>query len=448
MSPALAMLVTLAHASTLLVGPHRTYRTVAAAVAAARSGDTVRVSAGVYHEHVTIDRRIVLLGDSGSVLDGDRTGTVLTIRARATVRGLTIRHSGREQFREDGGIVAFGADSLVIEDNRLEDVLFGVYLKECDAALVRSNAIVGKDLPVALRGDGIRLWSSHDGTVEGNDVERVRDVVIWFSNRAAVRDNVVRDSRYGLHYMYSNHNVFTGNSFTGNHVGAFIMYSDDIGFRDNVFADARGTTGRGLGFKDADHIFAEGNILVRNTIGLSMDNSPHSEGVTNVFRENVIAFNDVGVALLPSVHGNDFLKNDFRDNVVSVRVSGGGTALENRWHGNYWSAYAGFDANHDGRGDTPFVLERLSDDLLTRHEPLQLFALSPAVTALDILSRVFPLLAPEPVVIDSTPQLHPLAPAAGAPRRGHLIPAVALLAAGLAAARAARRWRRPSWRPA
>ncbi len=431
-------------AAQLTVGPGGHYASIREALAAARPGDTIRVAAGVYHEHPVVAQPVVLLGEPGAVIDGDRRGIVLTINAPAVVRGFTIRGSGSDQSREHAGILASRADGLVIEANRLEDVLFGVYLKQSHAALIRRNEIEGKNLALPLRGDGIRLWYSHDGRIEDNTLHRVRDVVIWFSNGTVVRGNRVSESRYGLHYMYSDRNLFEENAFIANHIGAFIMYSDDITFRRNVFADARGTAARGLGFKDADRITAEGNVLVKNTIGISIDNSPTSVGVENQFHNNVIAYNDIGVWLLPSVHSNRFEGNHFIDNVQPVGVSGGGTATKNRWHDNYWSEYAGFDADGDGHGDTPFVFERLSDDLMAKHEALQVFNLSLGVTALNTLSRVFPLLSPEPIVADSAPRTERAMDAGlGEGGRGRPGTAVVFLAVAVMAAAIVPRFRQP-----
>ncbi len=403
-SPLIAALL-LAAQTTITVGPTGQHRTIADAVNAASAGDTVVVSPGVYREQPVITRPITLLGQPGAVIDGGGQGIVLTIRAQATISGFVIRASGARQVEEHAGILAEGAPGVVIEDNVLEDVLFGIYLKQSHNPLIRRNTVRGKDIAVAQRGDGIRLWYSHGGVIVGNVVTRVRDLVIWFSDSTVASDNRVSDSRYGLHYMYSDHNRFERNEFIHNHVGAFLMYSTDIVFRDNVFADARGTTGRGLGFKDTDRVQAEHNVLVRNAIGIAIDNSPSTVGIVNLFEDNVIAFNDVGVSLLPSVHSNRFRGNAFLDNVRSVAVTGAGTAIANEWRGNYWTDYAGFDADRDRRGDTPFVYERFSDDLFAKHEALQLFDFGPSMATLNTLSKVFPLLQPKPIAIDSFPQL-------------------------------------------
>lgn len=432
----------LALQAALTVGPAGDHRTVTAALAAAAPGDTVRVAAGVYRERPVIDQLVVLLGEPGAVLDGGGDGTVLTVNATATIRGFVIRGSGRRQAAEHAGILASGAPGLVIEDNRLEDVLFGIYVKQSDRPVIRRNVVIGADVPVARRGDGIRLWYSRDGVIEHNRVRRVRDVVVWFSHRARARGNDVRESRYGLHYMYSNHGLFEDNKFVGNHVGAFLMYSTDITFRRNLLAEARGTTGRGLGFKDADRITAEKNALIRNAVGIFLDNSPHSVGATNHFRGNVVAWNDVGVSLLPSVHDNVFTENTFLDNLRPVAVTGGGTALANRWTGNYWSDYASFDTDGDGIGDRPYVYARLSGDLLARHDELAVFTLSPATAALDLVGRIFPLLEPQPVVVDSFPRLHQTTLARSAAGTGRPVSAVWFAAIAGAAAVFASRARR------
>lgn len=436
-------------AETLWVGPDGDHTTLSAAVAASSPGDTIRLAAGVYRERVVVPHPLVLLGEPGAVIDAGGEGTVLRMNdcPGSVVRGLTLRGSGRDVSREDSGLLARRCPGLVVEEIRVLDTLFGIYLKESREAVVRGNQIVGKELPVNRRGDGIRYWYSSGGRIEGNRLRRSRDVVIWFSDSLEVRDNVIRDGRYGLHYMYSDHNLFHGNRFEGNLVGAFLMYSAEIRFSGNVFAASKGASGMGLGLKDADDIQARNNVFVANAVGIYLDNSPRSTASRNLFRGNVLALNDVGISLLPSVRANAFLENDFRENVREVVVSGGGDALKNSWRGNFWSAYAGFDRDDDGVGDTPFVLSRLSDRLLTGHRALELFHLSPAAGALDVLARVLPFLEPRPVVVDSMPRLEMKpAPAVAAAETGAggggRLAAGALLILALAAGSGVARFRR------
>jgi len=389
------------------VSPEGPLRTISAAIAAAGAGDTVRVAAGVYPGSLEIDRPLTLLGEGRPVIDGGGSGHVIDARAAVTVRGFEIRGSGSRVDTEDAGIMVRDAPAR-IEDNVFEDVLYGVYLKAAPRSVVSGNHITGKPFPLPRRGDGIRLWRSSSSRVSGNRVERARDVVIYFSDSLEVADNTIVDGRYGLHYMYSHYNLIRGNRFERDEVGAFIMYSHDVTIQRNVFADSRGSTGMGLGLKDADRIHVADNLVWGNAVGIHLDNTPSDPAKWDLLEGNRIALNVVGVRLLPSVTGNRFIANDFVANERPVEAAGGvrdGFAAQNRFLSNHWSSYVGFDGDGDGTGDLPFVRARLADEILASHPRLGAFSGSPALDLLDVLTRFFPLLKPTPVVIDSAPRI-------------------------------------------
>lgn len=396
-------------ARTLRVSPTGPYTTIAEAVAEAAPGDTVRVATGVYRESVLVDRPLTLLGDGAPVIDGGGEGHVIEATAPITLRGFTIQNSGSRVETEDAGIMVRGARAI-IDRNEIVDTAYGIYLKEAPRSEVTRNRVKGRPLPPPRRGDGIRLWQSPGSQVSENRIERSRDVVIYFSDSLLVADNEVVDSRYGLHYMYSNSNRIVGNRFERNEVAAFLMYSRDVELESNVLVDSRGATGIGLGLKDADAITARGNVIASNAAGIHLDNSPSDARLENVFTDNVVVLNAVGVRILPSVTGNRFEGNDFVANDRPAEAAGGvrdGFADQNLFAGNHWSSYAGFDSDADGVGDTPFVRARLADEILTRHPALASLAGSPALDLLDALTRFFPLLAPTPVVVDAFPLTDP-----------------------------------------
>ena len=65
-----------------------------------------------------------------------------------------------------------------------------------------------------MRGDGIRLWYSHDNLIENNLVTDTRDMVAWYSHRNIYRGNEGRRSRYSIHFMFANDNIVENNRFT------------------------------------------------------------------------------------------------------------------------------------------------------------------------------------------------------------------------------------------
>lgn len=440
-------------AQALTVGPDSDFGTIAAAVATAKAGDTVTVAAGTYAERIRIGVPLTLLGEGWPVIDGGGEGHVIEASAPVHLEGFVIRGSGSAVEKEHAGVIVRDGPGTRIVRNRLEDVFYGVYLKGSPGSLVQGNVIEGKPFELPRRGDGIRLWYSSGTRVSENVVRTTRDVVIYFSDSLLVSDNVIEDGRYGLHYMYSNHNAFERNRFDGNKVGAFLMYSADIRLSENVFANSTGVTGMGLGMKDTDAVEASENLIVGNVIGIHLDNSPRSTTDRNTFIDNLLLANGAGVRLLPSVRGNSFEGNDFVNNRSPVILAGGAgpdVATRNRWADNYWGSYAGFDQDGNGTGDTPFVHARLADELLSRYPALGLFAMSPALGVLEMVGRFFPLLQPEPILIDSSPRIdsRQLARAAG-PQVGSR-PSIrqALLWITLAAATGGALWRVARRRPA
>lgn len=215
--------------------------------------------------------------------------------------------------------------------------------------------------------------------------------------------------------MYSNNNIFEDNIFTGNSVGGFLMYSGNIKFFRNVFAKNKGiASGYGIGFKDLDDVYAEDNLFIDNRVGIYMDNSPHLANSWNKLTKNIIAYNDIGISMMPSIERNTFHGNSFIENYEQVEVRGGGVLKGNKWNnktrGNYWSDYKGFDENNDGIGDTPYVSEKLFEQIIDRNKALRIFIYSPVTKAIELASEAFPVIKPKPKLKDNLPLLKPEIP--------------------------------------
>src|SRR5690606_17958104 len=133
-----------------------------------------------------------------------------------------------------------------------------------------------------------------------------------------------------------------------------------------------------------------------------------------VIEGNLFAYNDIGMEMLPSVRRNQIRDNSFTENEQQVAVSGGGQLEANEWtvggRGNYWSDYAGYDSDGDGLGELEYRAERLLDSLTGRSPELRLFLYSPVVNAVDFAARAFPLVRPQPILVDDIPQTVPLLP--------------------------------------
>lgn len=400
----------------LVVGPGHPFATIPEALAAAAPGQRVEVQGGRHQGPITIDVPVTLVGTGRPVIEGTGRGSVFSIRSPGvTLQGFVIRHSGDDLATEDAGIVAQDAAGVTLLENELDDVLFGIHLKNAPGARVERNTIQGKPLPPARRGDGIRLWYSAGSEIRGNAVLDTRDVILWFSPETLVRSNRISGGRYGIHLMYNDRTRVEANVLTGNSVGTFIMYSRGVDLRDNLFLENRGPSGYGLGLKDVDEMEARGNLFVGNRVGLYLDNSPRlGSPSTNRILRNLLAYNDVGLSSQPSVRNNLIQANTFLDNLQQVSARGGGTLEGNRWSqdglGNYWSDYIGYDADGDGVGDLAHRPASLLESLIDRKPELQFFRFSPAQQAVELAIRAFPILPSAPRLVDEAPLMEPIWP--------------------------------------
>jgi nitrous oxidase accessory protein len=408
-----------------------------AAINAAQPGDVIRVPGGAYSGNFLIEKPLTLEGIDWPVLDGQNQGNVIEINDApgVTIRGFVIRNSGARLEKENAGIAVDKSPRLTVENNRLENTLFGVYIKESEYSRIANNVIGAKDLDAPARGDGIRVWYSQNSEVVGNRVDKGRDVVLWYNNNSIIRDNVITNGRYGLHFMYCDDNLVENNYVSGNSVGAFLMYSRRLTLQHNVFSHNRGPSGYGIGLKDMDGVEATNNLFSSNRVGMYFDNSPWSVDVNQHFSHNAFVHNDIGLLFTPSVKRNYFSQNSFIDNLEQVALTGSGTFKDNFFTvdavGNFWSDYAGYDEGGDGIGDLAYESKSLFENMMDANPPLRMFQLSPAQQAVDLAARAFPIFQPKPKFVDEAPLMTPVQPAIILPESGSPWPIWAL-AGGLA----------------
>jgi len=381
----------LLQAGTLVVGSGEPFADIRQAVAAATTGDTIQVRSGTYTGNVVLDKTIDLEGVDWPVLRGSGSGSAVTVLAPGcSLRGFRIRHSGAMLVDEDSGVL-LKSDGNRVENNDLRDVLFGIYLFHSSHNSITGNTIYGrKELGSGERGGGIHIWYSADNNIQRNVIADMRDgMYLQNADRTTVRGNHVYDLRYGLHYMYSNDNVFEDNVFDHNVAGAAIMYSHNIQFRRNAFLHNRGFSSFGILFQDSQNCVAEQNFIVDNVVGIFMEALRDSR-----FERNLIASNDTSIEAFASAERNQFTRNNFIANLSPIMVIGRNSNMQwdARQQGNYWSEYSGYDLNGDGVGDVPFRIQNLFEHLQGNRPRLGIYLFSPAAQALAAAEQSFPLI--------------------------------------------------------
>lgn len=408
----------------------------------AAEGDVVILPAGEYRGPVRIDRRVILQGDPGAIVTGPGEGSVVTVLAPgAVVRGLTVRGSGTDLPALDSGIfVAKSASGAVVEGNRIEGNLYGIYLHGAEDSVARDNVITG--ISEGRRneaGNGISVWNAPGAQVLDNDISFGRDgIFVAASKRNRFSGNRFRDLRFAVHYMYTNDSEISGNISIGNSVGFAVMYSHRLIVENNI---SDGDRDHGFLFNYANGSRIEGNAvygrlqsaerwLGAGNRGQASEHGvpvsePASSGSTsgmrlgpekcvfiynanqNRFRGNHFEGCEIGIHFTAGSEGNEMSGNAFIRNRNQVKYVGtryldwskGG-------RGNYWSDNPAFDLNGDGLGDTAYRPNDLIDKVLWTAPQAKLLANSPAVQVIRWAQAQFPALLPGGVV-DSAPLMTP-----------------------------------------
>jgi nitrous oxidase accessory protein len=371
-------------------------------VDAAAPGATVIVEAGEYRGDLLVDRPVTLKGRGRPRLVGSGKGSVVRVRAAdVTIAGFDIDGLGGGDLGRDSSGIHVSAPRVAIRDCRIANALFGIYLREAHGAVVeacRVRGIPGKD--PGERGSGIHVWNTEGFRLEGNQIVDVRDgFYVQSSSHGTIANNVARDLRYGLHYMFSDDNVFEDNLFENGAAGAALMYSKRIAFRRNRFLHNRGFASVGLLFKACDDVVSEDNLIADNARGIFLEGS-----YRNVFRRNVVAESDAGIVLYDSCGHIRFEGNSFVSNMTPLVLVGRRT--DTVFDGNYWSDNEEPDLDGDGRSDRPYRLTSVFDHFRGNLTAADLLAQGFAGAALAAAERTFPVLEALPVQ-DRAPRVRP-----------------------------------------
>jgi len=371
---------------------------------AALAGATIRMPPGIYHGPAVISKPITLEGDGKVIIDAGGKGTVLTVKAdRVTLRGLTLRSSGDSHDQLDGGIMAEGSE-LLIENNVIEDVLFGISLHRTTNSVVRGNRIRSRPVDSADRGDGIRLWYSTRNRIEDNDIAQIRDITVTNATHNRFTGNTIRDSRRAFNFLFAQRSLVDRNHLERNSTGIIALNSDGLIIRNNRILHAMDASGAGVALKETSAALVIGNEIIHCAHGIMAD-SPMDPLNRIVFINNIVAHNITGVYFYGAKGGHIAIGNTFRSNLWPVVIIGDGDPLDDTWWGNYWDGYEGFDRDGDGTGDRPYDLLAYADRIWMETPMARFFRNSPVLELLDFLERLAPFSAPSLILRDTAPRM-------------------------------------------
>mgnify|MGYP000084724544 FL=1 len=382
---------------------------IAATLAQAADGDTLRLAPGTYIETITLDRPITLDGRGTAVIDGGGTGTVITVTGPGvTVSGLTVVGSGSDHETLDSGIkLTKTAKAPQVLNNTLRGNLYGIDIHGARNSLVAGNTVEGRqDRHMNARGNGIYVWNAPGSVVEDNSVRWGRDgIFVNSSKKNTFRNNTFRDLRFAVHYMYADNSEVSGNVSIGNHLGYAVMFSTRVRITDNVSLNDRD---HGIMMNYANKSVVTGNYVKDSAGKCTFLYNSHK----NDFSGNWFQGCDIGIHFTAGSGNNRMVENSFIGNRTQVKyVSSKWVEWSEAGRGNYWSDFAAYDVDGNGIADTPYRPNDSMDHVLWTQPAAKMLLGSPAVQLVRWSQAAFPALLPGGVM-DSHALMAPVKPAA------------------------------------
>lgn len=393
------------YGATIMVTPGGRYSTISTALAAAKAGDTIQISKGVYTEYgLKITVPLTLVGKPGAVIDGGGKGEVITVLAGGTtITGVTIQRAGVSYLRENAGVRLEGVANCSVTNNTFNANFFGVYCANSSGLTISGNRIKSDNTKETSSGNGIHLWKCRDVTISNNTVHGHRDGIYFeFVRHGEIHGNrSTGNLRYGLHFMFSDSCRYKKNYFSGNGAGVAVMYTSTVVMTDNIFERQWGPASYGLLLKDISDSRIEQNTIYYNTTGLYMEGCNRTTVTANRIERN-----GWGIKLMANSMNNVFTANAFLWN--SYDVSTNSRQSFNTFTKNYWSAYSGYDLNRDGTGDVPFHPVTLFSILTEQQGGAQILFRSFFAELLNAAERAFPSITPDALRDDTPLMKNPL----------------------------------------
>lgn len=338
-------------AYTFYIGTAHPEKKIKPAIESAKDGDTIFIDKGVYKEgNIVISKNLKIIGINNPVIDGDGRFEIFTVSAKNfVIKGITFKNSGYSSMNDFASIKVIDASNFSLENNTIINSSFAIHVSNCTNFSIKNNFIKGSPREEQNTGNGIHLWKCNHAIIEKNKVAGHRDGIYFeFVTQSQIKNNYsTKNIRYGLHFMFSNDDTYTQNTFIRNGAGVAVMFSHHVNMIRNIFESNQGASSYGILLKEISDGLIDHNVFIDNTVGIFMEGTNRLTVKNNNFEKN-----GWGFRIQASCSDIRVIKNNFKANTFDIATNG--SLVLNKFQNNYWDKYEGYDLNKDGVGDVPY----------------------------------------------------------------------------------------------
>ncbi len=321
------------------------------AIDKANPGDTLLIQPGIYKEQdILINKKLALIGVNYPVIDASfKSQLIVVAHDSVYLSGMQLQNTGQSSLSDMAAVRLQNAQFVTVRDNKLYNNTYGVYLQNSHYCSVIGNYIHSDARDELSGGNGVHAWKSTNLVINGNNISGHRDGIYFeFVTDSKIEYNISRRNvRYGLHFMFSNRDLYTNNKFIDNGSGVAVMFSNHVDMHDNLFLHNWGDASYAILLKEISDSRIIHNKFEKNTVGLFMEGTNRIDVRLNEFRQNGWA-----MKVQASCNKNIFEKNNFISNSFDVATNG--TMMLNVFRNNYWDKYDGYDLDRNRVGDVPY----------------------------------------------------------------------------------------------
>lgn len=374
------------------------------AIDSAAPFDTVVVKKGLYLESdIKIQKPVRLIGEAYPVIDAQQKGEIINVFSDSVyIGGFQLQHVGVSFLKELSAIRLNHVSYVTVANNKILDAFFGIYVQYGKFCTIESNYIRGSNRDEVHAGNAIHFWKAEHMRVLNNTTESHRDGIYFeFVDNSTISGNKsLNNLRYGLHFMFSNDDVYSDNVFQKNGAGVAVMFSKRISMFRNTFEDNWGGASYGILLKEISHGEMGYNTFRRNTVGI------YAEGATAIkIHHNDFVSNGKAIDIKGNSIDNELTYNNFLSNTFEVYTNT--KSNFNTYDHNYWSQYQGYDLDKDGIGDESYRPVNLMASITNEVPASYILLHSFLSNTMDVMEKTFPELIPESL-LDKHPLMKPV----------------------------------------